>query len=449
MLKTTSVVGPFVACLFVTATSFAQTSATPPADLKAAVSAPAVAGEAPPGPLPSASDSTSAAVSAGGQFATGNSRLAAASGLGKFDMRRGDDAFAFSLGGNYSEAYVTPAPTVIPSATPGGNPTVIPAAPAAWKESTENVQAKLRYDRYFSRDFSAFVQVTGTHDAFQAITFRLNVDPGVKLHIYHTHQTKVWGELGYDFQYDNNYTDSNGLEQAGAGGASLDSNGVAYLIQRSDTIHSGRLFAGAQHNFNKEVSLNVGLEYLQGFGGSGGATPVTPSGYYAFSAATATQHPLSQQVDPVSISLTGSRLNLDLLLAAKLGAGLSVGVGFSAKYNSAPLAGKENLDTASTLTLIYALGSSTAKPAAPPAPATPPCPVCAGGSTTPAAAPAAVPTAAPAAVPTAAPTAAPAAVAPVPAAPVAAAVQPAPPAAAPASAPAPALAPAPVPAPTH
>jgi hypothetical protein len=220
----------------------------------------------------------------------------------------------------------------------------------------------------------------------------------VKLLLLQSPRTKVWGEAGYDFQYDVNYTDSNGYEQAGAGGAATDSNGATYLIQQNDSIHSGRLFAGFQHAFNKEVQLNFGLEFLQGFGGSGGGTPTVPNGAVVYPKAAMG----STQVDPVSISLTGSRVNMDILLAAKLGAGLSFGVGFSSKYNSAPLAGKQNLDTSTTMTLIYAFSGAPAAKAPEP---TPPAPA-------PAAAPAATPAPAPAA---AAPAAAPAPAAAAPA----------------------------------
>jgi putative salt-induced outer membrane protein len=349
-----------VATSLLAATASAQTSATPPADLSAAVAAPKAA-DAPSETPPPKTDSTNAAISAGGQFATGNSRLAAISGKVQYDMRRGQNAFAFAVIGNYAESFVTPA--VVPGATP---------VKGAWQESTENFQAKFRYDRYFGPDFSGFLQLTGTHDAFQAITFRFNADPGVKLLLLQSPRTKVWGEAGYDFQYDINYTDSSGFEQAGAGGQSVDGTGLPYVIQQNDSIHSGRLFAGFQHAFNKEVQLNFGLEFLQGFGGSGGGTPTIPSG------STATlpgPNSTLKQVDPVSISLTGSRVNMDILLAAKLGAGLSFGVGFSSKYNSAPLAGKQNLDTSTTMTLIYAFsGAPAAKDPepTPPAPAPPP-----------------------------------------------------------------------------
>jgi hypothetical protein len=334
----------------------------PPADLTQAVVAPKGPGDGPKPTDVARIDTTDAALSAGGQFATGNSQQFAATGLGKFNMRRGLNAFGASLLGNYAEAFIVPAATV-----PG-----TPAAPGAWQRSTENLQGKLRYDRYLSRNTSLFVQVTGTHDAFQAITFRLNADPGIKYLFLNDEIVRLWGEVGYDFQYDDNFASPHGFEQAGAGGVSLDATGLPYVISTSDTIHSARLFAGFHYAFNKEVQLNLGLEFLQGFGGSGGGTPAIPPG---FSAAT---------VDAVPISLTASRLNLDALLAAHVGAGLSIGVGFTAKYNSSPLPGKVDLDTTGTLALIYAFSSPSAKKATcPPDGAPPPPPPCAPVETPP------------------------------------------------------------------
>ena len=332
------------------AQTIVQPGGAPPADVAPTVAAPTGPADAPKPNDLTVLDSTSAAISAGGQFAAGNSRNFAGTGQGKFDMRRGNNAFGAALVGNYAEAFVVP---------PAGAANT-PATPGAWQKSTENLQGKLRYDRFLSQNFSIFAQVTGTHDAFQAITFRLNADPGVKLLVINNDSTRLWGEAGYDFQLDLNYTDGNGIEQAGAGGPALDANNLPYVINKTDTIHSSRLFAGFHQAFNKEVQLNLGLEYLQGFGGSGGDAPAIPSGYTA------------SMVDPVSISLTASRLNFDALLAAHLGAGLSVGVGFSAKYNSAPLPGKQNVDSTGTVALIYAFGGPP--PAPPPACEPPPAP---------------------------------------------------------------------------
>jgi len=297
---------------------------TPPAEVTPTVAQGPTERAAPEEAAPP-TDSTSAAVSAGGQYAAGNSRLFAATGQGKLELRRGDNGFGAGLVGNFAESYV------------GGS----------YQKSTENLQGKLRYDRYFTAIFGGFLQVTGTHDAFQAITFRLNADPGVKLIVVDADATKLWGEVGYDFEFDDNYTDGNGIEQAGSGGAALDSNNLPYVIEQTDTIHSSRLFAGVRHQFNKEVVLTSGLEYLQGFGGSGGGTPPVPPGY------------LANKVDVVAITLTAARLNFDALLAAHVGGGFSLGFGITAKYNSAPLPGKLNLDSTGTLSLIYAFASPT------------------------------------------------------------------------------------------
>ncbi len=350
-----------------------STNAAPPPDLALAVTAPKGPGAAPPAPIPPSLDTTNIALSAGGQYAAGNSKLGAVTGLGKLDLRRDNNAFGFSLLGNYARAFVVP---VAPPGTPLGTP----SPPGSWQTSTENIQAKLRYDRFFTRDFSGFLQVTGTHDAFQAITFRFNLDPGAKFLILNSQATKLWGEVGYDFQYDQNFTDANGIEQAGSGGPALDLQGFPYVINQNDTIHSGRLFAGFQQSFNKEVALNLGVEYLQGFAGSGGGVPPLPPGSTAMTA------------DRVSISLTASRINADALLTAHVGAGFSIGLGSSAKYNSAPLPGKLNVDSSGTISLIYSYTSLKKEPPkCPPDGAPPPPPAPDGAPPPPPAPPAAAP----------------------------------------------------------
>jgi hypothetical protein len=58
-----------------------------------------------------------------------------------------------------------------------------------------------------------------------------------------------------------------------------------------------------------------------------------------------------------------TRLNFDALLAAHIAGGVSLAAGFTAKYNSDPLPGKQNLDTTTTLSFIFAF--SKPAPAAP------------------------------------------------------------------------------------
>src|ERR1700722_10233067 len=73
--------------------AFAQAPVTggPPADEAAAVAAPKPFAYTPPVAAP-VTDAMHIAISAGGQFQTGNSHLWAATGQGKFDIRRDNDA---------------------------------------------------------------------------------------------------------------------------------------------------------------------------------------------------------------------------------------------------------------------------------------------------------------------------------------------------------------------
>ncbi|MGH7269093.1 MAG: DUF481 domain-containing protein [Polyangiaceae bacterium] len=287
----------------ITATSSAALAdgtltAAPPPDAKELVSAPTAVANVPVIATPT--DSTSATVSAGGQLSTGNSRLAAATANGKFDMRRGSDGFGASLLGNYGQG-----------ALPGQE--IV--------ETTANLQGRVRYDRYVIEQMSLFGIATGRYDKFQGLDFRLNLDPGVKYLFVNSGPTALWGELGYDFQYD--IRNDSALVQTDAMGMPLPS------LDKTATDHSGRAFVGFTHAFNKEVTFSTGIEYLQSL-----------------------------------VDSTRYRLNYDGVFAANIGAGLALGVGISARYDHAPLPGKQDLDTATTLSLIYAFS-------APPPAATP------------------------------------------------------------------------------
>ncbi len=287
----------------------ADPTGAPPADAKAIVAAPTGPAEAPPDDPSKASDSTTATVSAGGQLATGNSQLLAGSATGAFEMRRGMNGFGAGIVGNYGQ---------------GGSPV---------KLSTENLQGRLRYDRYLLRPLSAFLIGTGRYDRFQGLDFRLNVDPGIKYLLVTTPKTTLWGEAGYDFQYDIR-RDADRVVVDANGNPVLDGNGQVQLLDKTHADHSVRLFAGFKQAFNEEVTLATGLEYLQSV-----------------------------------VDSTRYRINYDALLAANLGAGFSFGLGFSLRFDHDPLPGKADVDTVTTFNLIYAFSDA---PSA--APANCPCP---------------------------------------------------------------------------
>ncbi len=288
-------------------------------------------------------DETNANLAAGGLITTGNSKTVALTLNGQLDLRRGNNGLLFGALGNYGESS-------------------LPGAPS--RATAQNLQGKLRYDRYFVDSLSAFLIATGRHDKFQGLAFRLNLDPGFKYIPYKDEVQSVWGELGYDFQFD--ARNDAGRIQADKDGAPIPG---AALLDATRTDHSARAYLGYRRAFNSSVAFSTGVELLQSF-------------------------------VKTDLGASDTRVNFDANLAAKLDYGFALGVGFSARYDRLPIAPRQQLDTTTTLSIIYAWTDAAPKKAAPP-----PCPDC------PACPPAPAPVVAPAAP---APVVTPAAPAPAP-----------------------------------
>ena len=265
-------------------------------------------------------------LSAGGSWLSGNSKLLAGTLNGQAEQKVGDNSVGAQVLGNYGRG------------APAGE---------ASKTSASNVQGRVRYDRFLSERLTVFGMFTGRTDHLQGLDFRLNVDPGVKYIVVKQESYALWGELGYDLQHDIRWDNARYVLAKDASGAPIKladgtpvgvedpgNPGHVQLIDKTFTDHSARVFVGYRHAFNKEVTAQTGLEYLQSF---------RDSGRY--------------------------RLNFDALLAAKLFDGFSFGMGFTARYDHAPIGDKQTLDTSLVGTLIYAF--SDAKP---PPPAEPTCP---------------------------------------------------------------------------
>jgi Protein of unknown function, DUF481 len=300
-------VASFLAKLALCAPAWAQSPplGAPPPEAKSLVEGPKGPGDAPK--IESKTDHTTIALSSGGQGSSGNSRLLAITANGMFETRFDDNGIGFSMLGNYGR-----------SAPPG----------QSVQTTTENLQGCARYDRYIIEKASFFLISTGRHDRFQGIDFRLNLDPGFKYLFVAEPATAVWGEAGYDFQYDIRRAD-----------ALVDPTGARPPLDKTAVDHSGRAFIGLRLAFTDQVTLSSGVEYLQSL-----------------------------------VETTRSRVNFDALFAAKVGAGLAVGFGLGLRYDNAPLPGKEKLDTTTNVSLIYSFSEKREIPApvAPPPNAPPP-----------------------------------------------------------------------------
>jgi putative salt-induced outer membrane protein YdiY len=301
--------------------AWAQPAATadraPATDAKALVAAPKDIKDAPA--ENKSSDNTNASVSAGGMLSTGNTQTQALTLNSTLDLRRGMNGFGAALLGNYGRSKL---------------------AGADSQTTAENFQARVRYDRYLTERFALFLQLTERYDRFQGLASRTNVDPGVKYIFFLREKSAFWGELGYDYMHD---------IRTPSGRRSLDADGnkdySVPLLDKTLDDHSARAYLGFRHAFNGEVTFSTGLEYLQSF-------------------------------VKTELATGNSRVNFDATLAAKLYGGIAAGVGFTARYDRNPLEGRSKLDTATTLSLIYAFSDVKADdaPTCPACPAIPPCP---------------------------------------------------------------------------
>ncbi len=240
-------------------------------------------------------DTTEVAVSAGGLLATGNSRSLSLTGAANFKHRRDIHQLTGVAAANYGQ-----------SAQARGEPI---------ETTVENYQGRVRYDLFFADKLAAFLQTSARKDRFQGLILRLNIDPGLAYYFVDQKAQQLWGELGYDFQYDVRRDDSRLDPETG------------FRADKTESRHNGRAFVGYDNKLNKAVSFYTGVEYLQG-------------------------------LSPYEDENTGDvnwRLNFDAGLTSKVGESLSVATTFTLKYDNNPLPGLATTDTVTAVNLVYSL----------------------------------------------------------------------------------------------
>ncbi len=234
-------------------------------------------------------DGTELKLSAGGLFAAGNSRSLAVTGTSKLYARRGNNQLGAGLSATYGQ-----------SALQGER---------EMRTSVENFQAKLRFDRFVAEHFAVFLSQSGLRDRFQGLSLRLNLDPGFAYYFVDAGKHRLWGEAGYDVQYD--FRRQQAVNEAAANGRSL---------ARSEILHSTRAFLGYANNFAELLTLDTGVEYLQA---------LTESKSY--------------------------RLNWDLGLSARFSPDFSIATTVNFRYDHDPLPDVQRTDVAMAVSLVYQL----------------------------------------------------------------------------------------------
>lgn len=260
-----------------------------------------------PKALEAKGEGVTATASAGGLFTTGNSRTTAITGNILFDDVIGKNEIYLQVIGNYAEG------------AKGSDPDT--------RLSAANIQARARYDRLITDRFGPFLMYTHRYDQLQGFDVRANIDPGFKYLVLLEEKYQLGLEVGYDIQHDVRRNKARQVfNEDGSPKFGPDNNFV--FLDKTQTNHGVRLGAAYKHSFNKEVTLQSGLEYLQ---------PFNETKLW--------------------------RMNFNALIAAKLVGGLALGVGFNLLFDNGALvdSGKKKLDTTTTLQLIYAFSSVAKK----------------------------------------------------------------------------------------
>jgi putative salt-induced outer membrane protein len=279
-------------------------------------------------PAQDVTDATELDLSAGGLFNSGNARTLSMTAGGRFRIRRKAHEFSASLAGNYGRASV---------------PDVDGASVS--RSTAGNVQARLRYDYFFHPRISFFAMGTTRYDPFLGLTARIRADPGLAFFAIQQPKHRLWGELGYDFQYDVRRVYDGVRQDCQRGGVTVQCHVLAVpnvplassalVVDRTLAVHSMRMFAGYINQLGEIVTFTTGLEYIQAL------SPLRSSD---------TDPPNSG--DPVSPRLR-MWVNWDAALTVAVRKNLAFATTFTLRHDNAPLPGVRRLDTITAVTLTY------------------------------------------------------------------------------------------------
>ena len=253
------------------------------------------------GALPSEGDpkqATEVSIAAGGLFSSGNARTVAVTTAGKLKVRRDEHQLGVQLAANFARA--------------GKKGESVDT-------TVENYQGLLRYDYFFTDKIAGFLQSSARHDRFQGLDLRFNLDPGLAYYFINTKKQSLRGEGGYDLQYDVR-RDASRVQTPTAAAAGAPAPAPLPLLDKTQTLHNLRLFAGYENKLYKEVGLVTGLEYLQN---------VSDAGTY--------------------------RLVFDIGIKSNIADNLAIATTYTMRYENKPLPSVENTDSMASINLVYTL----------------------------------------------------------------------------------------------
>ena len=227
---------------------------------------------------------------------SGNSQTTSLVGAGNLSRKEGNNRLSIDANGAYGRSnVVTP---VYDSPTP---PMTIVGIGRTDIETTNNWLVKGRYDRFFTANNSGYAAASAAADKIAGKSFYGGGQIGYSRQIYKSAMHLLVAELGYDYSHES-------YVQAGM------------TTPPSVSIHSARLFAGETLTLSKATGITGSVEAL-------------------FNLNKETEALNASNDTPGVDAFHDTRLNAKVGLTTTLFAKLSIGFGFTLKYdqNPAPL----------------------------------------------------------------------------------------------------------------
>ncbi len=224
-------------------------------------------------------------------YASGNTNSWTLNGGTQFRLVRGRSAFSLDWTLAYGRADLTPLDDT-----------------RDFQDTVRNSNARARYDFYLTRMDALFVAIAHRWDTFAGLDTRLQAQIGYLRNFVQRDKLRLWGEVGYDFTYDN--LDPDPL---------VDEMGME--LDGTQNVHAARAYLGYDNKLNELLNVSMGVEALFNL----------------------------QQGEDI-------RLNLDAALVSSLSDLFKVEVKFKLLFDNVPVQGdppRAKVDTLLTVNLVF------------------------------------------------------------------------------------------------
>ena len=254
-----------------------------------------------------AEDETSWSMAAGGVFNSGNTQSWQVNAGTDFRLVRGRHALGANFSFNYGRANLKDENNEF----------------TGYEQTVQNANTAARYDFFLTDNDAIFLAAKHRWDTFAGLDTRLQLQAGYLRNFFKEESHRFWGEIGYDFTYDNLHPDplvNPDADPAICGDMGSDPMADSCFADGTAVVHAARVYVGYDNHLNDNVQFLAGAEVLINV----------------------------QELEDV-------RLNFDAALRSTIIDSLQIELKFRLQFDNVPVPGAVKVDTNTTVSLIYTL----------------------------------------------------------------------------------------------